>query len=59
MNLLWLRRNLLALVVVSAVTRAPAQTAGTPAQEQPPSQAQPQNQNPDQAPAQNPNEENA
>lgn len=57
MNLLWLRRNLLALVVVSAVTRAPAQTAGTPAQEQPPSQAQPQNQNPDQAPAQNPNEE--
>ena len=57
MNLLWLRRNLLALVVVSAVTRAPAQTAGTPAQDQPPSQAQPQNQNPDQAPAQNPNEE--
>ena len=57
MSSLWLRRNLLALVVVSAVTRAPAQTAGTPGQDQPTSQAQPQNQNPDQAPAQNPNEE--
>jgi len=52
---LWLGRNLLALVVVSAITRAPAQTAGTAGQDQ--ASSQPQNQNPDQAPAQNPNQE--
>jgi len=56
-NSLWLGRNLLALVVVLAVTRAPAQTAGSAGQDQPPSQVQPQNQSPDQAAAQNPNEE--
>ncbi len=57
MNSLWLGRNLLALAVVLAVTRAPAQTSGSAGQDQPPSQGQPPNQNPDQAAAQNPNEE--
>ena len=57
MSSLCLHRNLLALLVVAAVTRAPAQTAGTPGQDPPTRQAQPQNQNPDPALAENPNQE--